>query len=138
MCNRFVQDGVEVKPGKRARVLMRGPGGEFEIEFTGAVFGGPAKKESRGYWIKREGGEEVRVPNVQKFGERHQVTDEQGWENLPPGSSLEGMLLPQPPGKDYRLLKIVTQPANDDQIERLGNDRAPVVLRENKSPEGSG
>jgi len=32
------------------------------------------------------------------------------------------------PGKDYRLLKIVTQPATPDQFARLGNDRAPVVL----------
>ena len=39
----------------------------------------------------------------------------------------EGLLLPQPPGKDYRLLKIVTQPATPSQIEKLGNDRAPIV-----------
>lgn len=78
------------------------------------------------------------MPNVQRFGERNKETDEQGWENLPPGSSLQGMLLPPPPGKDYRLLKIVTQPATDDQIARLGNDRAPVVLREGNPPEGSG
>ena len=28
---------------------------------------------------------------------------------MPRGSALEGLLLPQPPGKEYRLLKIVTQ-----------------------------
>ena len=67
------------------------------------------------------------VPNVTQFGEKNQATGEQGWEKLPSGSALEGLLLPQPPGKDYRLLKIVTQPATPDQIARLGNDRAPVV-----------
>jgi hypothetical protein len=46
---------------------------------------------------------------------------------VPPGSALEGLLLPQPPGKDYRLLKIVTQPATPEQFARLGNNRAPVV-----------
>ena len=46
---------------------------------------------------------------------------------LPEGSSLEGFLLPQPPGKDYRLLKVVTQPATGEQLARLGNDRVPVV-----------
>jgi hypothetical protein len=43
---------------------------------------------------------------------------------VPPGSALKGLLLPQPPGKDYGLLKIVTQPATADQLTRLGDDRA--------------
>ena len=127
MCNRFVQNSVEVKPGGRTAVLMRGPGGEFELPFTEAVFGGPAKRESRGYWKSREGAEDVIVPDVTKFGEKNKTTGEQGYEDVPPGSSLEGLLLPQPPGKNYRLLKIVTQPATTDQMARLGNDRAPVV-----------
>ena len=127
MCNRVVQNDVVVKPGGKATVLMRGPGGEFEVEFTEAIFGGPAKRESRGYWINREFAEDVLVPNVSRFGEKNKATEEQGWEDVPPGSSLEGLLLPQPPGKAYRLLKIVTQPATPDQFTRLGNDRAPIV-----------
>jgi hypothetical protein len=128
MCNRVVQNGVEVNPGGKATVLMRGPQGEYELPFTEAVFGGPAKRESRGYWIKQERAEDVLVPNVTKFGEKNKTTDQQGYEDLPPGSALQGLLLPQPPGKDYRLLKIVTQPATPDQMARLGNDRAPVVV----------
>jgi hypothetical protein len=42
-------------------------------------------------------------------------------------TSLEGLLLPRPPGKDYRLLKIVTQPATPNQLARFGNPRVPVV-----------
>ena len=128
MCNRIVQDGRIIKPGERARVLMKGPGAVFELPFEDAVFGGPAKKESRNYWINREGAEPVIVPDIERFGEKNKATGEQGWEDVPPGSSLEGLLLPQPPGKDYRLLKIVTQPATEDQVARLGNDRAPVVV----------
>jgi hypothetical protein len=127
MCNRIVQDGRIIKPGERARVLMKGPGAVFELPFEDAVFGGPAKKESRNYWINREGAEPVIVPDIERFGEKNKTTGEQGWEDVPPGSSLAGLLLPQPPGKDYRLLKIVTQPATEDQVARLGNDRAPVV-----------
>jgi len=127
MCNRVVQDGTEIKPGQPVKVLLRGPGGQFELPFE-AVFGGPAKKESRGYWIQREGAEEVRVPQVSRFGEKNKTTGAQGYEDLAPGSSLEGLLLPTPPGKDYRLLKIVTQPATPEQSARLGNDRAPVVI----------
>ncbi len=129
MCNRVVQNDVIVKPGGKVTVLMKGPGGEFELPFNEAIFGGPAKRESRGYWIQREGAEDVIVPNVTRFGEKNKTTEEQGWEDVPPGTALEGLLLPQPPGKAYRLLKIVTQPATPEQLARLGNDRAPVIRR---------
>jgi hypothetical protein len=126
MCNRVVQKGKVVKPGEPLTVLMKGPGATFELPFE-AVFAGPAKRESRGYWIGREGAEDVIVPDVSRYGEKNKTTEEQGWEDVTPGSSLEGLLLPQPPGKPYRLLKIVTQPATPEQLTRLGNDRAPVV-----------
>jgi hypothetical protein len=134
MCNRVVQSDLVIKPGERMIVLMRGPQGEFALPFHDAVFGGPAKKESRNYWIEREGGEDVIVPDVTRFGEKNKTTGEQGWEDVAPGSALEGLLLPQPPGKAYRLLKIVTQPATADQMARLGNDRAPVVRAPGKTP----
>jgi hypothetical protein len=74
MCNRVVQNGGVVKPGGRVTVLMRGPQGDFELPFTEAIFGGPAKSESRNYWIKREGAEEVLVPGVSRFGEKNKTT----------------------------------------------------------------
>src|SRR6266853_328630 len=131
MCNRFVQQGRgEVRPGQRATVLMKGPGAIFELPFDEAVFGGPARNESRNYWIKREGAEPVLVPGIERFGEKDQVTGQQNWEELPAGSALEGLLLPRPPGKDYRLLKVVTQQATEEQLARLGNDRVPVVRQD--------
>lgn len=154
MCNRVVQKGKVIKPGERVVVLLKGPGAEFSLPFEGGVFAGPARSESRNYWIKSEGAVEVLVPDVSRFGEKNKATGEQGWEDLPPGSALEGLLLPpakelpnqpaqeldlfaadespaasQPRLRDYRLLKIVTQPATPDQLARLGNDRAPVVRR---------
>ena len=128
MCNRVVQNGQVIKPGQRLRVKMRGPGGEWELDFDGAVFGGPARSESRSYWQRKEHAEEVRIPDVDGFGEKNKETGEQGWEDLPKGSSLWGLLLPQPDGKDYRLLKVLTQPATPEQFRKLGNDRAPVVV----------
>jgi len=72
MCNRVVQKDVPIKPGGRVTVLMRGPQGEYELPFTEAVFGGPARIESRNYWIKREGAENVIVPDVTRFGGKEQ------------------------------------------------------------------
>ena len=130
MCNRFVQKGRgEVRPGQPARVLLKGPGAAFEIEAEG-VFSGCARVEKTGYWIRSLGAEPVIVPEVERFGEKHQITGQQTYEDVPPGTALEGLLLPQPPGKDYRLLKIVTQDATPEEFARWGNDRAPVV----KSP----
>jgi hypothetical protein len=126
MCNRYVQKGREVRPGQRTTVLLKGPGAEFEIEFDEAIFGGPARKESRNYWIEREGAEPVLVPDIERFGEKDKATGQQNWEDVPANSVMEGLLLPRPPGKDYRLLKVLTQPAAVDQLARLGNDRVPV------------
>jgi hypothetical protein len=110
----------------RREGLEAGLGGEFEIPFDEAIFGGPARSESRNYWIRREGAEPVIVPEVERFGEKDKTTGEQNWEDVPAYSAVEGLLLPQPPGKEYRLLKVVTQPATIEQIARLGSDRAPV------------
>jgi hypothetical protein len=126
MCNRFVQKGREVRPGQQATVLMRGPGGEFEVPFDEAIFGGPARSESRSYWIKREGAEPVVLPDIERFGEKDKANGQQNWEMLARPAAMEGLLLPQPPGKDYRLLKVVTQAATVEQIARLGNDRVPI------------
>lgn len=71
------------------------------------------ESESRNDWIER-------------FGEKDKSTGEQNWEDVPANSAMEGLLLPRPPGKDYRLLKVVTQPATAEQFARLGNDRVPV------------
>ncbi len=128
MCNRYVQDGREVRPGQKTTVLMRGPGGYFELPFDEAVFGGPARSESRNYWIRREGAEEVIIPGIERFGEKDKRTGRQNWASVPPDSCIEGLLLPPPPGKDYRLLKVVTQPATPEQSARLGNDRVPVFV----------
>lgn len=128
MCNRIVQKGKVTKPGERLTVLLKGPGGEFTLPFEEAVFGGPARDESRNYWIKRESAEPVVVPDVTRFGEKNKTTGQQGWSDVQPGSSLEGLLLPQPPGKAYRLLKVITRPATPEEFSRLGNDRAPIIL----------
>jgi hypothetical protein len=127
MCNRIVQDGVEVKPGQKAKVLLKGPGGEFQLEFGDAVFAGAAKSESRGYWISREQAEPVVIPRVSRYGEKNKETGAQSWEDVPEGTAFEGLLLPQPPGKTYRLLKVMTKPATAAQAARWGNDRAPAI-----------
>jgi hypothetical protein len=129
MCNRVVQKGRGmVKPGGKLYILLKGPGGFFELPFEG-TFAGAAKKEKRQYWLNVERAEEVIIPDVEGFEEKNKETDVQNHETLPPGSALEALLLPAPTGKDYRLLKVLTQAATPEEAARWGNDRAPVIIR---------
>lgn len=90
MCNRVVQkDRGVVKPTQPLKVLMKGPSGCFDMEIEG-IFGGQARSESKNFWIKREGAEEVIVPDVEQFGEKDKTTGEQHWEDVPPGTARGG------------------------------------------------
>jgi hypothetical protein len=64
---------------------------------------------------------------VSRFEKKTKSTDEQGWEDVPPGSAIEGLLLTQPPGKIIASSKSSRGPATPEQLARLGNDRASVV-----------
>ena len=129
MCNRVVQKGKVIKPGEKITVLMKGPGAEFELTFDGAVFGGPAKSESRGYWLKRERAEPVIIPDVSRYGEKNKTTEEQGWEDVQPGSSLEGLCAAAATTRQgLSAIESCHAARYTDQIARLGNDRAPVVV----------
>lgn len=125
MCNRFVQNGRVVKPGEKATVLLRGPAGEFEIEFDQAVFSGNAREDKKRYWLKQA--DEVIVPGISAYGEKNKLTGAQSFEQVPDGSRALGFLLPQPEGKEYRLLKILTTDGGPKRTALFGNDRTPVL-----------
>jgi hypothetical protein len=135
MCNAIVQDNVTIKPGQKAKVLMKGPGGYFEIEYTGAVLAGCATEEKLPWWKTQ--GEEVLIP-AEGFGEKNKIRGGQGFGSLPKGSFLKGILMRQEPGKDYRVLKIVTMNGGGDATEKWGNDRIPVVVPPGGDPNRPG
>lgn len=125
MCNRFIQNGRVVKPGEKATVLLRGPAGEFALEFPNAVFSGNAREDKKRYWLKQA--EECVVPGITAYGEKNKTTGAQSFEEVPDGSKMLGFLLPQPEGKTYRLLKILTRDGGPTRTALFGNDRTPVL-----------
>jgi|GEM_PF-2389516 hypothetical protein len=125
MCNAIIQESVTIKPGQKAKVLLKGPGGYFEIEYTGAVLAGCATEEKLNWWKTK--GEEVLIPAM-GYGEKNKFNGNQAFGHLPEGSMIRGILLPPEPGRDYRILKIVTRNGGEDALERWGNDRVPVVV----------
>jgi len=76
----------------------------------------------------------VIVPDIDRFGEKDKATGQQNWEDLPAGSALEGLLLPRPPGKDCRLLKVVSsfpnsiweRPCGRNSISQLAHPPASL------------
>ena len=119
-----------MKPGQKIMVKLRGPGGEFELPFGGSdSFGGPARMESRNYWIKSEGAEPVIVPNVERFGEKDKATGKQNWEDVPAGSALEaGCSCPHRQGKSIGCSRWSRSRPRRTRWRALGNDRAPVLV----------
>jgi hypothetical protein len=127
MCNTIVQNGVVIRPGQPVMVVMRGPGGDWLMPLP-AVWGGSARGERRKYWTKAQGGMEVIIPAVTRWGEVDGGKAQ--WENLPPGAGLRGILLPEQQRKDggtYRILKLVTTDATGSQRGRFQNDRAVEI-----------
>ncbi len=125
MCNRIIQGGKVIKPGERAKVLLKGPGGTFELEYDQAVFSGNAREDKKRYWLKQA--DEVVVPGITAYGERNKETGAQSFEEVPEGSKMLGFLLPPPEGKTYRLLKILTTDGGPTRTALFGNDRTPVL-----------
>jgi hypothetical protein len=129
MCNVIVQDGAVIRAGETIMVLMRGPGGDWLTPMK-AVWAGSARGERRAYW-KNQGGIEVVVPKVSKWGEVDRGKSE--WEDLPPGAAMRAILMPvqqDKSGKDYQLAKMITCAAVGDQVGRFQNDRAVEVERD--------
>jgi hypothetical protein len=149
MCNRFVQKGRMVKPGGKAIIFLRGPGGLMPVELDRkghpllameGVYSGAAQSETvERKWIRAQHAVEVLIPHVTSFGDWHVALDKQLDHDLPAGSALAGVLLPEVERKDgtgpYRLLKVQTRAATPEEEERIGNDRMAVVVPWLDAPE---
>jgi len=131
MCNVVIQDKYEIRPGEWMLVIMViGPGGKMKVYQEEVVWGGSARVESKGYW-KRQGGEEVVIPGVKRWGEIDEDLGKEEWEDVPPGKTLAGILMPETTsreGRHYRLLKVVTAPAAGKQLGRFEKDRAVALV----------
>jgi hypothetical protein len=100
--------------------------------FEEAVFSGCARRESLGWW-KRQGANSATV-RAENFAERSQKTGELTWVDVPVGQVMKAVLAAQLEGKTYRLLKIVTRDSTQEELERTGNPRMPVLIPDPDRP----
>lgn len=71
------------------------------------------------------------MPKVGKWGEVDGGKSE--WEDLPEGAGVRAILMPvqqSKTGESYRLLKVITCPAEGEQLGRFQNDRAVEVAQD--------
>lgn len=117
-----------MKPGEPVVYVLRGPGGDFEIEQ--GIFSGSARDDNPRAW---KHGQKVLVPHVSSFGNRDDDTGAEDWEPLPNGSALEAYALPPQERKDgsgsfYRLLKLITSQGSAEQAKRFERGRIPTAV----------
>ena len=86
------------------------------------VWAGFAREESLPWWRKK-GGELVDIP-ADRFAERNDATGRLGWDDVPPGKVVRGLV---DPNGEAPLLKVVTRASTVEEAGKFGHDRMPVI-----------
>ena len=122
MCSVFKNKNLVLKPGRLLKgATQRGP--------VSAVWAGFARSEILDWW-KHQGSEEVEL-TATSFAERSEITRQLVWEDVPEGQVISALL-------DHRenpaLLKVVTRPANEDELARFEHPRLPLLQKRKFEP----
>jgi len=86
------------------------------------VWAGFAREETLPWWMQK-GGELVDVP-AQRFAERSDSTGQFGWDGVPAGKVIRGLIDPND-GKP--LLKIVTRASTQEETLKFEHPRMPLL-----------
>ena len=117
MCSVFKEGNNILKPG-RVVIASSARGARS------AIWAGFARSEILAWWIK-QGAEEVEL-TATSFAERSENTGQLVWEDIPEGHVISALLDNR---KSPPLLKIVTRPANEEEVSRFQHPRMPVIQR---------
>lgn len=115
MCSVFKNKNLVLKPGRIVSgSTARGP--------VSGVWAGFARSEILDWW-KKQGAEEVEL-TATGFAERSEKSGKLVWEDIPSGQAISALL-------DHRenpaLLKVVTRPADADEILKFEHHRMPLI-----------
>jgi hypothetical protein len=122
MCSVFKNKNLVLKPGRLLKgATQRGP--------VSAVWAGFARSEILDWW-KKQGAEEVEL-TATSFAERSEKTRQLIWDDVPEGQVICALL-------DHRenptLLKVVTRPANENELDRFEHPRLPLLQKRKFAP----
>lgn len=129
MCNLFrTLDGRQRRPSTQIPVQLADG---RSIEGTWA---GSAKEEKLDWWLRKPGNQLVQSEPVSAVALKADDNGELIWGEAPAGARLIFVLEAQPPGKSYRLAKLITTAASAAEIAYFRHDR--FALFGTLEPEG--
>lgn len=114
-------DGREHKAGQPFPLTL--PDGT-PIEGTWA---GSAQNEKLSWWLQKSGHQLAESGEISAFACKAEDNGELIWGPAPKSARLFFVVEPLPPGKSYRLAKMVTTAATPDQLAYFRHSRAPLL-----------
>ncbi|GAT34066.1 hypothetical protein TSACC_22489 [Terrimicrobium sacchariphilum] len=125
MCNRYRTVSAEWRAGQ-----------ELELEVVGGDFyrpkwaGSATVEKLKRYWLREPGSELAQTrEDVTEVSETAEDDGELQWCAAPAGARLLFVIAAPPPGKTYRLAKLITTAATPDQAAYFRRDRFPLLGR---------
>lgn len=115
MCATFQFRGKTYKPGQEVA-------GSGERGIVRHAWAGFARNEILSWWQK-QGAVLIDIP-AERFAERSGVTGKLIWDGVADGFVIRGLLDIQ---TTRPLIKVVTRPANPEEMERFQHPRMPVL-----------
>jgi hypothetical protein len=122
-------DGIERKPSAPIPLLLA------DGSVTEGVWAGSATDEKLGDWLRNKGTQIAQSEPVAAVASKADDNDEMIWGDAPNGARLIFVLQASPPGKNYRLAKMVTVAATSSQAAYFRHHRS--ALFGTLQPDGS-
>jgi hypothetical protein len=111
------RDGIERKPSTPIP-LQLADGSSAE-----GVWAGSATDEKLGWWLRKAGNQIAQGEPVGAIASKADDNGEMIWGDAPNGARLIFVLEASPPGKNYRLAKLVTVAATSSQVAHFRHER---------------
>jgi hypothetical protein len=121
--------GDERKPG--TPLLFQLPDGQM----VQARWAGSAQEEKLPWWLRKPGHQLVQSEPVAAIALKAEDDGEMIWGDAPAEARLIFVLEPSPPGKNYRLARMVTTPTTPAQLAYFRHER--FALFGTLQPDGS-
>ena len=114
------RDGIERKPGTLIPLQLA------DGSPTEGVWAGSATDERLGWWLRQTGNQITQSELVAAVASKADDDGEVIWGDAPDGTRLIFVLIAPPPGKNYRLAKLVTVAATPAQVAYFRHDRSAL------------
>ena len=121
--------GVERKPSTPIPLLLA------DSSSVEGIWAGSATDEKLGWWLAKPGNQIAQSELVSAIAAKADDNGEIIWGDAPNGARLIFVLEASPPGKNYRLAKMVTVAATPPQIAHFRHERS--ALFGTLQPDGS-